>query len=53
MSQNKDTVKDTVVVGNSDDFFAGDPTISEKRGTEFDDRDMHRMGKLPQLRVDI
>ncbi|CZR58632.1 related to HNM1-Choline permease [Phialocephala subalpina] len=27
-----------------------DPVVLEKRGTEFDGRDMNRMGKLPQLR---
>jgi hypothetical protein len=29
------------------------PAALEKRGTEFDVRDMNRMGKLPQLRVRI
>jgi len=28
-----------------------DPVEAEKRGTEFDGRDMNRMGKLPELRV--
>jgi hypothetical protein len=27
------------------------PAAFEKRGTEFDVRDMNRMGKLPELRV--
>ena len=29
---------------------AGDPVYSEKEGTQSDQRDMHRMGKMPQLR---
>jgi choline transport protein len=29
----------------------GDRAASEKRGNEYDSRDMDRMGKLPQLRV--
>jgi hypothetical protein len=36
---------------NVDVLEGADPAISEKRGTEFDTRDMNRMGKLPQLRV--
>jgi hypothetical protein len=34
-------------------FDIRDPASLEKRGTEFDGRDMNRMGKLPQLRVTI
>ena len=37
--------------GNVDVLDDADPATSEKRGTEFDTRDMNRMGKLPQLRV--
>ncbi len=29
----------------------GDAVLSEKQGTKFDQKDMNRMGKLPQLRV--
>jgi hypothetical protein len=38
-------------LGNGDVPDDADPATSEKRGTEFDTRDMNRMGKLPQLRV--
>jgi len=37
--------------GNADVLDDADPATPEKRGTEFDTRDMNRMGKLPQLRV--
>jgi hypothetical protein len=30
-----------------------DVATSEKRGTVFDHRDMNRMGKAPQLRVEL
>lgn len=39
------------ISGNVDVLDDADPATSEKRGTEFDTRDMNRMGKLPQLRV--
>ena len=38
---------------NSEVVDLNDPVVLEKRGTEFDGWDMHRMGKLPQLRVRI
>ena len=37
--------------GDPEVLDGNDPAALEKRGTEFDNRDMHRMGKLPQLRV--
>jgi choline transport protein len=40
-------------LGNGDVLHDADLVTSEKRGTEFDTRDMNRMGKLPQLRVGL
>jgi hypothetical protein len=41
--------------GGSAEFSDGsdDAVLSEKRGTQFDQKDMSRMGKLPQLRVNV
>jgi choline transport protein len=40
-------------LGNGDVLDDANLVTSEKRGTEFDTRDMNRMGKLPQLRVGL
>jgi len=46
------TGADNIVVERDDGIGERDPAMFEKRGTKFDDRDMDRMGKLPQLRVE-
>lgn len=42
---------DAVDFADAEFLDARDPVALEKRGTDFDGRDMKRMGKLPQLRV--
>jgi len=45
---------DNIIVERDDGIVEErDPAMFEKRGTKFDDRDMDRMGKLPQLRVEF
>jgi len=55
---NAESKETSVDVTSADDscpepLDANDPAAEEKRGTEFDGRDMNRMGKLPQLRVGV